>query len=147
MSAAHSFKALHQYQQAKKERARHLDEVARQWDGPIRTGLEYLAQDVWPDVKVLGIPVHRYRLRRQTTPEIQVWWVEHDIPPYDRYWCAAYRVQLVLNEQNEPNLTMQSGSAVHPVIPLSVENLETTLAGVVEELPLIISRKMGPAFD
>lgn len=148
MSAVDPFKALHQHQQAKRERGRRLGEVAHRWENPIRAGLEHLAQELWPDVQVLGlIPVHRYRLRHRTIPEIQVWWVEHDIPPYDRYWCAAYRVQLFLNEQNEPFLTVQSGSAVHAVFPLSVENLQTILARAVEELPLIISRQMGPAFD
>lgn len=148
MSAVDSFKALPQHQQAKRERGRHLDEVARRWENPIRAGLEHLALELWPDARVLGlIPVHRYRLRHQAMPAVQVWWVEHDIPPYDRYWCAAYRVQLFLNEQNEPFLTVQSGSAVHVVFPLSEENLHTILARVVEELPLIISRQMGPAFD
>lgn len=148
MSAVDSFRPLYQHQQAKRERGRYLDEVARRWDNPIRAGLEHLAQELWPDARMWGlIPVHRYRLRRQTISTVQVWWLEHDIPPYDRFWCAAYLVQLFLNEQNEPFLTVQSGSAVQVVFPLSEENLQMALARAAEELPLIISRQMGPAFD
>jgi hypothetical protein len=76
-----------------------------------------------------------------------VWWVEHDIPPYDKYLCVAYRVQLTPDDRCEPVLTVQSRDVVYPVDPLTKANLDMALAQAGADSPLVISRKMGEASD
>jgi hypothetical protein len=148
MIASNPFERLHHQQALAGERLQHLFALAQEWDKATRTGLQQLAQTLWPDVHLLGmIPRHRYRLRHQMTSAGYVWWVEHDIPPYDRYWCAAYRVQLTLDEQGVPVLKVQSGAGDEVVTPLTPEALAATLARGGEHLPLLIPRKMGRALD
>jgi hypothetical protein len=119
MTTFDPFEVLRQQQLiGHQEQAHRLTQIAQPWESPIRAGLQRLAQALWPDQHVLGLlPVHRYRLRHQATATSQVGWVEHDIPPSDRYWCAAYRVQMTLPDGGEPILTVQSGTAVYPVTP------------------------------
>jgi hypothetical protein len=93
------------------------------------------------------IPVRQHRVRHKTGPDSYVWWVEHDIPPYDRYRCAAYRVELSLTDQNQPALRVESGAGVYPVTPLSREALEAALARAGQDPPLVILREMGEALD
>jgi hypothetical protein len=134
--------------QIKKQQVHQLIELARQWDGPIRAGLAQLARTIWPDGHILGlIPARRYRLRQQFFPGSYVWWIEHDIPPYDRYWCAAYRVELTLGGTRPPTLNVQSGTTSYPVQPLTNENLTKVLAQTGDDLPLLIPRHMGRAVD
>jgi hypothetical protein len=37
------------------------------------------------------LSVHRVRLRHQVEGEDWVWWLERDIPPYDRIHCESNR--------------------------------------------------------
>jgi hypothetical protein len=135
------FEALHEHQQM-------VEKLARQWDGVIRDGLRHLAQALWPDGHVLKlVPVHDYRLRRHVTLEIYTWWVEHDIPPYDQHWCAAYEVQLTLDGQDGPTLTVHSKTTAYTVTLPTVEALDAALARAGEDPPLIIQRNMGEATD
>lgn len=148
MTTSDPFEVLRQQQLIAQAQAHRLTQTAQPWDSPIRARLQRLAQALWPDQYRLGLlPMHRYRLRHQATATGQVWWVEHDIPPYDRYWCAAYRVQMTLHEGNEPILTVQSGTAVYPVTPLTVARLDMILARAGADLPLVIPREMGRALD
>lgn len=148
MIASNPFERLQQQQALGEQRLQHLSELARQWNKAIRTGLQQLAQTLWPDAHLLGmIPHHRYRLRHQMTSERYVWWVEHDIPPYDRYWCAAYRVQLTLDSQGLPVLRVQSGAGDEVITPLTPEALEVALARGGEHLSLLIPRQMGRVLD
>lgn len=148
MMKSDSFEILRQHQAWDRQRACHLVKIAQQWDAAIRQGLQDLAQASWRNCHMFGlVPLRRYRLRHQVTPEAQIWWVEHDVPPYDQYWCAAYRVQLTLDDRDEPVLIVKSETAVHPVRPLTVEALNRTLAQTGKELPLLIPRKMGLAKD
>ena len=140
------FDTLAEHQAKKQQRAHHLIALARQWDGPIRAGLAQLARTIWPNGHTFGlIPARRYRSRQRFSPGSYVWWIEHDIPPYDRYWCAAYRVELSLDETGTPTLNVQSGTASHPVRPLTKENLTKVLAQAGDDLPLLILRHMGRA--
>lgn len=148
MLTSNAAESLPQCRKGPDIRPLHLLEVARQWDSLVRAGLHHLGQTEWPNKRILRlIPMRVYRLRRQVTPETWVWWVEHDIPPYDRYRCSAYRVQLALDDRDNPILTVQSQAATRAVQPLTVENLTATIAQAGEEPPLVITRHMGPAID
>jgi hypothetical protein len=76
-----------------------------------------------------------------------VWWVERDIPPYDKYQCATYRVYMVLEDENQPFLAVQSGVGIYPVVPLTGENLNRNVAKAGQDPPVIISRTMGEIHD
>jgi hypothetical protein len=125
-----------------------LGKAAHKWDPTIRRMLHRFARRQWPDEHLLGlIPVHRYRLRKQVEPGIYRWWVEHDIPPYDRFQCAAYQVEMILNGPDQPQLILHSGEAVYPVAPLTAEKLADAFARMRADAPLIIHRQFGPALD
>jgi hypothetical protein len=140
------FKILHWRQRVDEEQTRCLAELNREWDRPIRDGLRHLAQALWPDGHLLGlIPAPRYRLRHQVEPGIGVWWIEHDIPPDDEHRCAAYRVLLTLDTQEDPVLTVQSGASRYPVDPLTEIALEETLAQAGQDPALVIIRQLEEA--
>jgi hypothetical protein len=123
-----------------------LEKIARRWDGGIRRELRRMAQFLWPDARLLGlVPIHSYRLRKQLELEMIVWWVERDIPPFDRYRCEAYRVELSLADPEQPTLVVRSGISAYPVIPMSVEGLKTTLVRASADTPLVIRREFDPA--
>lgn len=148
MTESDPFETLQQEQEQAAEQVQYLAEVAQQWDSAIREGLQHLAQTLWPDEHLLElIPIHRYRLRHQITSTGYLWWVEHDIPPQDRYSCVAYRVQLALNGEGQPTLTVQSEAAAYDVAPLTVETLGAALARAGEDPPLVVPREMGQATD
>ena len=148
MTKSGSFETQCKNQEWEQQRAHHLTRVAHQWNVAILQGLQDLAQAAWPNWHMLGqVPVRRYRLHHQVIPEAHIWWVEHDVPSDDQYRCATYRVQLTLDDRDEPVLTVQSGTAIYPVTPLAVEALDTTLAQTSQDLPLLIPRKMDAAKD
>ena len=148
MTKSGSLETQRKNQEWGQQQAHHLTQVAHQWNVAILQGLQDLAQAAWPNWHMLGlVPVRRYRLRHQVTPAAHVWWVEHDVPPYDQHRCAAYRVQLAVNDEGKPVLTVQSGTAIYPVTPLTVEALNTTLGQTGKDLPLLIPRKMDAAKD
>ena len=134
-----------------------LKHYIRQVDAQVRHSLNCMAKARWGDGHVLGmIPIHNYRLRQDMRnayifhPEdtvCHIWWVEHDIPPYDRYRCAAYPVELTLNRQGKPKLTIHSGTTDHILSWNELEKLDLTLTQVAAEPPLVVPRSMGPASD
>lgn len=142
------FNTLAEHQAKRQQQTVHLIKLAEQWNGPIQTSLAQLARTIWPNGHTFGlIPTRRYRLRQRFSPGSYVWWIEHDIPPYDHYWCAAYRVELTLDQAGRPSLTVQSGTTVHPVRPLTQKNLTQVLAQAGADLPLLIPRQMGRVDD
>ena len=145
MLKANTFEPLGKRQELQRKRLHHLSKLVKTWEGSIRQALNHLAQVLWPSKYILGfIPVRTYRLRyQQLSPEVHIWWVERDIPPYDRYNCAAYRVYLILNPQGPPGLMVQSGNTVYPVNRPDLEVLETTVAQAGYDPPLVIPRHMG----
>jgi hypothetical protein len=148
MTKCGSLETQRKNQEWEQQRAQHLTEVAHQWNVAILQGLQDLAQAAWPNWHMLGlVSIRRYCLRHQVTPEAQVWWVEHDVPLDDQHLCAAFRVQLTLDDRDEPMLTVHSGTAIYPVTPLTVEALNTTLAQTGQDLPLLIPRKIDAAKD
>jgi hypothetical protein len=125
-----------------------LAETASRWDRTIYRELRHFAQYLWPNARLLGlIPIHSYRLRKQSEPEQIVWWVERDIPPFDRYLCEAYRVELSLAGPDQPRLVVRSGMSTYPVVPISIEALKAALVQAGADTPLIIHRQFGPALD
>ena len=70
-----------------------------------------------------------------------MWWIEHDIPPHDRYHCEAYRVTLTLDAGNEPVLTVETGISAYPVAPLTTKALEAALARAGESPPLVMAKR------
>jgi hypothetical protein len=106
----------------------YLEKIARGWDGSIRHELRQFAQYLWPDARVLGlVPIHSYRFRKQLESGTIVWWVERDIPPFDRYRCEAYRVELSIAGQDQVRLLVRSGISAYPVVPASMEGLKIAL--------------------
>jgi hypothetical protein len=125
-----------------------LTKIAHRWDRAVRRELHRFAQVRWPDVWLAGlIPIHLYRLRTQLEPGTFVWWVERDIPPFDRYRCEAYRVELSLAGPDQPRLVVRTSISAYPVVPISVEGLKITLVRAGADTPLVIHRQFGPAQD
>jgi hypothetical protein len=148
MTQAESFEELRLRQEAAEKRYRSLAELGHQWDHTIRHELKHLAHALWSNGHTLDLlPFHQVRLRHHFGEEAWTWWIERDIPPYDRYHCEAYRVMLALDGRNEPTLSVQSGAAAHQVAPLTAAVLKSTLAQTGEDRPLLIPRAMGKAMD
>lgn len=131
-------------QQAKQKWALRFAELINEWDPLVCQVLNQLAQILWPPKFVLKlIPVSVYRLRDRQVGTVHLWWIERDIPPFDRYQCAAYLVYLSLSMTYRPVLSVQSGQRVYPITPATEEQLITTVMKAGQEPPLIISRNMG----
>jgi hypothetical protein len=125
-----------------------LSKIAHHWDRAIRRNLHRFAQDRWPDVWLAGlIPIHLYRLRRQLEPETFVWWVERDIPPYDRHLCEAYRVELSLADPDKPRMIVRSSTSIYPLALIDMDSLNAALVQAGADKPLVIQRQFGPALD
>lgn len=133
------FEKLPEDQEGERQRACFLTGVAHDWNVTILLGLQDLALISWRNWHLPKlVPLRRYRLCHKVMPEAHIWQVEHQIPPYNLHWCAVYRVQLTLNDWDQPLLTVKSASAVHQVTPLTVEALNTTLAQTSKEPPLLL---------
>jgi len=146
--AANSFDLLPQRCLTQHERERRLVQAARQFDRMIRRELRRRGAALWGVDYVLGvIQIRRHRVRFEPGAQICTWRVEHDIPPYEDYRCAAYQVQLSLDDCDAPVITVRSQAAAHSVVPPSAENLQAALAEAAQEAPLIILRDMGEASD
>ena len=128
--------------------AHEIERQARGWDKMVRRELSSFARALWPEGHELRWPgSHSYRLRKQSEPNRFIWWVERDIPPQDRYRCAAYRVELSGNGQGHNTLIVQSGEGEYPVVPADESGLEVALIQASQDDPLIIPRRMGAALD
>jgi hypothetical protein len=125
-----------------------LSRLAHQWDRSVLKALARLGQSHWPDRHLLRIiPVHTHRIRRKVTPDAYVWWVEFDIPPYDRFRCAAYQVRLTLDGAGKGVLSLRTGLKEYLIRPPISKTLDDLLHTVQQDQPLIISRDFGPAWD
>lgn len=125
-----------------------LANFARHLDRGIRREMHGFGENIWPDTYILGlIPVHGFRLRKRCSSEKITWWIEHDIPPYDRYRCEAYQVELRLIKPDQPRLVVRSGISTYPVITMSVEEFKKTLVRAGADKPMFIHRQFGPALD
>jgi hypothetical protein len=70
-----------------------LKALSQQWDRHIRHFLGALAQSRWPDRHIFGlIPRTQLPLTAPNKHPGDHLWVEHELPPYDLFRCAAYRV-------------------------------------------------------
>lgn len=146
IAGVHPFEALSRDHETEADQEHRLAELAHQWDQVVRHELSGLAELLWSDEYLLGlIPIHHYRIHHEASPQVHVWWVEHDIPPADQHRCAAYRVLLSLDAENNPRLTVQSGEDVYSVTPLTLTALTEILADAGGDDPLIIPRATDEA--
>jgi hypothetical protein len=87
-------------------------------------------------------------LRREIDNKQITWWVEHDIPPYDRFRCAAYFIRLELDDPSSSfTLTIWSGANRYFLERPSPEVVEQVLVKLAQDPPVIIPRRMGKATD
>jgi hypothetical protein len=132
----------------REHRSASLVRFADRWDRVVRSELQRMAQNIWPNEPWMGfMPVHPYRLRKQLTRARAVWWIERDISPFDRFQCAAYRVELSMKDQDQASWIVRSGTATYPLASMSAGELKSALLRASEDVPLIIHRKFGPALD
>jgi len=142
------FTEIQRLRQVEWRQARQLALRTRQWDRLIQGELRRFAQTMWDGRRYLPwLGRHSYRLRSQHGDGTLAWWVEKDIPPYDRYLCAAYLVQLTLDRDGQPSVTVHSGNGVYPVAALDADHLEIALTRAAKDAPLTIPRNMGAALD
>lgn len=125
---------------------RQLEKSAHQWNKFILHELGQFAARKWPDLHVFRfIPVHTFRLRKHHLPAPISWWVEHDIPPFDRYHCEAYLIELTLKESGQPQLLIRTNSSTYPVLSMNREGFRQALLKASADKPMIICRDFGPA--
>ena len=130
------------------ERELRLVQAARQFDRMIRHELRQFGAALWGVDHVLGIiQIHRHRIRFDPGAQICTWRVEHDLLPLDQYRCAAYQVQLMLDDCDAPITTVRSQAATHRVASLTAENLQAALREAAQEAPLVVPRDMGEVND
>ncbi len=117
-------------------------------DPYIRRELRAFAGAVWFSDTTLGFLLWgRYRLRTQTQPGKALWWIEKDIPPFDRYRCAAYRIELSQTADGAALLCVQSGSQTYLMRPNDLAALHNSLLQAGHDPALVIPRRMGAALD
>jgi hypothetical protein len=146
VTGVHVFEAPPRGRETDLEHRYRLAELAHQWDHIVRHELSGLAGLLWSDEYLLGlIPIHHYRIRYQATPQVHIWWAEHDIPPSGQYRCAAYRVLMSLDSEGNPRLTVESGENVYSVTPLTLTALTEALADAGGDDPLIIPKATAAA--
>lgn len=114
-------------------------------DPTIQHALRVFAQNRWPGVGWL----HRknYRLHVNADPDQLVWWVEHDVPPFDLYRCEAYFISLSRTKSNLPVLALRSGQRELHLQLSELDRLQAKLALMLFDAPLIIPRRKGVALD
>ena len=125
-----------------------LKALSQQWDRQIRQLLGDVAKRRWPDRHLFGlIPIHNYRLRRESHPGMSIWWIEHDLPPYDLFRCEAYRITLNLNQDCQPSIQLEYQFGSYSIEPLIPKKFLEKMQKLEKQPPLIIPRKMGVVAD
>ena len=125
-----------------------LDHQAEAWSKLIRSSLVQVAENRWPHRLLFGlVPRKAYRLRQRRAPRTVLWWIEYDLPPYNRYRCAAYLAVMRVNSQRQPFVILRSGKSTRVIHRLSENVLKEALILIGQEPPMVISRDMGPAWD
>jgi hypothetical protein len=120
--------------------------TGHQWDRRIKRSLLELGRQVWPNNHSLGIfPFPSFRLRHESRPEKKVWWIERDIPPYDRYRCAAYGVELSLQCNGQSFLTIRDGLGDRTLVNPTINALEKALSQAARNPAMMIPRRFGIA--
>lgn len=122
--------------------------LAHTLDKPIRQELRTFAHAVgFAEDRQAIFFAMRYRLRKEIHAGQVTWWIEKDIPPADRYRCAAYRVELRQTAAGENKLVLQSGRQEYPIDLNNLSILHNTFCQAGDDPALIIPRQMGPAYD
>ena len=147
------FHSIHFPQIAAGQRNRRLEQkqflqLAHSLEKPIQQELRAFARAIWFAERGPGFLLDReYRLRKEIHPGQVSWWIEQDIPPFDRYRCAAYRVELRPTAACEGKLSFQTGLRRYDIDLNNLSALHDTLLRASHDPSLIISRRMGAAFD
>ena len=114
----------------------------------IQQELRSFACAVWAaDCHPGFLQARRYRLRKEIRPGQAIWWIEKDIPPADRYRCAAYLIQLQSTTAGEDKLFFQSGLRKYPIHLNNLSGIHDTLSQASKDPALMIPRRMGAALD
>jgi hypothetical protein len=134
---------LRRSRQAAWAEERGLRAEARRLGRWIQPELRRFAAARWPGGRWWGrFGMRPFRLRRRFEPGQVVWWVERDIPPYDRFTCQAYEVRLAL-DQGRPLLAVCSGAGSRALPVPDAAALQAALARAGQDPPLTIPRRMG----
>ena len=147
------FRSIHFPQIAAAQRSRQLEQkqflqFAHSLQKPIQRELRAFARAVWFAERGPCFLLDRgYRLRKEIHPGQVTWWIEQDIPPYDRYRCVAYQVELRSTAVGKGELSFQTGLRRYNIDPNNLSALHDTLLRASHDPALIISRRMGAAFD
>jgi hypothetical protein len=142
------YKILRQPTVRSRKQNKSLTTLARQLGPVIPPILRRFAEAKWPKVKLWGvIPIRTYRIRKQQAEKSVIWWVERDIPPYDLYRCAAYLVELTMDQPQHPILKIHTRTHTLTVPDPGRSTLGTILTQAGRDPALIIPRRMGRVSD
>ena len=125
-----------------------LDRQSEVWSKLIRSSLVRVAENRWPHRMLFGlVPRKAYRLRQKRSPRTMMWWIEYELPPYNRHRCAAYLAVMQVNNQRQPFVILRSGKSTRVIHRLSETVLQEAVILIGQEPPMVIARDMGPAWD
>jgi hypothetical protein len=140
--------AIHSPYETQLKKTDELRQAQQAWSAKMRYELRWFGSTLWPKRRLLKwFRLPSYRMRHQLLGDQATWWIERDIPPVDRFRCAAYLVHLRLDSRMGIVMSVESGERTIPVIPLSAANLRAALLQAGADRPLIIPRQMGDALD
>jgi hypothetical protein len=119
------------------------------WGKIIKSLLKFVAMEKWGNYQSFRGIIRRknYRLRVNKGPGYIIWWIEHDIPPYDLYRCEAYRVTARIEGVGEPLINVESNTDSIQLYRPSLKDFENALKRIVKQPPLHIPRRMGEAWE
>jgi len=142
------FPQIAAFQHAHQLKQLHFLQLAHSLQKPIQSELRAFARAIWFAERGPMIFLDwRYRLRKEIHPDKAIWWIEADIPPFDRYRCAAYRVELDQTAAGENRLSFQTGSQRYEINLNDISTIHAAFIKASFDPALVISRRMGTAFD
>lgn len=140
---------LHQTSQSICQGEEALRQLDHAWGKVIKFLLKRVALERWGEYRsFFGILRRKdYRLRVNKGPGYIIWWIEHDIPPYDLYRCESYRVTARIEGVGEPLINVESNTDSIQLYRPSLKGFENALKRIVKQPPLHIPRRMGEAWE
>lgn len=142
------YEYLHEDIEKSNQRQQELHRQQMKWDKCVRKALTELGDALWSRHRLLRLlPTKSFRLRSRGDEIEYYWWIEKDIPPHDRYRCAAYIVCMKMDTNLNPILVVRSGDRMHVVNQPDEAALYRAVEKAGREAPLITARHMGPAWD
>jgi len=142
------FPEIAEKQRHQKDDQKRLLQLAHSLEKPIQQELTAFARAKWSTKGSTGfLAVNHFRLRKETQPGQITWWVEKDMPPLDRFRCAAYRVRLQSDINGIDSLVVQTGQSEYIVDYKDLSSLHATLLKAGNDPALVIPRQMGAVLD